>query len=95
MPNTPTIDRDAWTRAQAWASLLERQVWQPIDTAPKDGTEILGWNYHLGRHIVSWAVQPCHNPHPAWISSTCRTNHLDPPTHWMPLPTPPNTGEST
>lgn len=64
-------------------------AWSPIATAPKDGTEILGWNRRLGRHIVSWGCQPQHNPHHCWISSTCNTNHIDQPTHWCPLPPPP------
>ena len=63
--------------------------WQPIETAPKDGSEILGWCHGLGRHIVSWGCQPQHNPRHFWISSTCNINHIDQPTHWMPLPAPP------
>lgn len=62
------------------------QGWQTIDSAPKDGTEILGWNKHLGRHIVSWGCQHQHNPNYFWISSTCNINHIDQPTHWQPLP---------
>ncbi len=57
--------------------------WQTIDTAPKDGTLILGWNRRFGRHIVYWGCQPHHNPHYFWIS---KISHIDQPTHWMPLP---------
>lgn len=68
--------------------------WQPIETAPKDGTEILGWCQRLGRHIVSWGCQPQHNPHHFWISSTCNINHIDQPTKWMSLPDPPPSGSA-
>jgi hypothetical protein len=26
---------------------------------------------------------------PAWIGGHCRVDHIDQPTHWMPLPDPP------
>lgn len=60
----------------------ERESWQPIETAPKDGTEILAVTTYAGEpyiDVVSFA-------HPYWIRSNryaCR------PTHWMPLPKPP------
>ena len=73
------------------AGLSERDAgWQPIEDAPRDGTMILGWCRSLGRHIVYWGAQPEHNPHATWISATCRINHIDKPTHWRPLPAPPD-----
>jgi hypothetical protein len=58
--------------------------WQPIETAPKDGKEVLG--YDLG--VISgmcwngrwweWTVL-------SWSDGTFATD----PTHWMPLPEPP------
>jgi hypothetical protein len=54
--------------------------WQKIETAPKDGGPILGWDgedvevMHLGRH--GWTM--------------CDGEYAATPTHWMPLPEPPH-----
>jgi len=61
--------------------------WQPIETAPKDGTHFLAyWPEHdLDPHMKQYHV--CHYAHgaiwPCWITED------DLPTHWMPLPPPP------
>lgn len=58
--------------------------WQPIETAPKDGTYILGtWidaesNY---RNIIKIAY---HTGYCIW-DSNCHWPKCE-PTHWMPLP---------
>lgn len=64
--------------------------WQPIETAPKDGTEILIWGIGLccssavcwlSHDIDWWHVEDGkHGPWPIRGAS---------PTHWMPLPAPP------
>jgi hypothetical protein len=65
--------------------------WQPIATAPKDGTAFLAYwvrTYSDGKRYE--AAQPyvvAHYSHgrlwPEWIRPD------DQPTHWMPLPSPP------
>lgn len=52
--------------------------WQPIETAPRDGTEILGYREGLGTWIVNWDPDE-QDFSPGWT-----------PTHWMPLPEPPD-----
>jgi hypothetical protein len=57
--------------------------WQPIETAPRDGTLILMWIEHTidikgGPMIGGW--------HKKIGFSASR---FDVPTHWMPLPPPP------
>lgn len=48
-------------------------AWQPIATAPKDGTVILAYNGE--RVLVRWSdIDNCHPQ----------------PTHWFPLPSPPD-----
>lgn len=51
--------------------------WQPINTAPRDGSEFLAWipsGYH---DVVFWHVLADH-----WTTGEDRVY----PTHWMPLP---------
>ena len=65
--------------------------WQPIETAPKDGTKVLVWsnsNVWNEPDVAYWGRS---NPlnQPAWAGGHCRVSHIDQPTHWMPLPPPP------
>jgi len=55
--------------------------WQPIKTAPTDGTDILIYN-EMGFIVEAW-YQKDHWAHPFGVESI-------EPTHWMPLPPPPN-----
>lgn len=68
--------------------------WQPIETAPKDGTPViitrhdetwgwvLGWGeYFQQGKIVGWVSRGFREP-PGELG-------LAHPTHWMPLPEPP------
>lgn len=75
---------------------IKLSLWQPIETAPKDGRMILlyrptggGW---MNTATGSWNDDRyAKNPRPYWeswlrIGVDWRTL---PPTHWMPLPEPP------
>jgi hypothetical protein len=71
-------------------------MWQPIDTAPKDGTRIDIWaktwlSYndtfiHKRFPDCCWSKgdSECNRP-PAWNNLNTEWH----PTHWMPLPDPP------
>jgi hypothetical protein len=60
--------------------------WQPIETAPKDGTRIiLGADLNVDPELwASWWIggddRWANTPDWMWFTS---------PTHWMPLPSPP------
>lgn len=78
----PNCDRSF----KAIASAHKLQAWQPIETAPKDGTRIMAID---GRHLVAVAK---------WVSYTVDGEErggwlgmpgIEPPTFWMPLPAPP------
>lgn len=59
--------------------------WQPIETAPKDGTSLLLARKHMSGELIvvsgSWnSGGAMHMPH--WMSPVLGFQ----PTHWMPLP---------
>ena len=74
--------------------------WQPISTAPKDGTPILVFPGLLGHPIVAAWERPAKHPPRGRVGNwsdnfgfwrVVLTNKATPyiPTHWMPLPPPP------
>lgn len=65
-------------------------TWQPIETAPKDGTYVLAWQKESETPYVAQFIMN------KWITDS--DNFNDPnryftsfckPTYWMPLPEPP------
>ncbi len=62
-------------------------MWQPISTAPKDGTTILAWQDSRVR-LLRWKRVEGFPDGGYWDEWHARLSHV-PPTHWMPLPEPP------
>lgn len=67
--------------------------WQPIETAPKDGTPVLVWESEYGREALTAAYIEFTDPppdgyHSGWFDRVHGHSELQ-PTHWMPLPHPP------
>lgn len=69
--------------------------WQPIETAPRDGTWVI-------LHTAAGGVQPGYwgptyfGYNPAWVQYAHRSEAeeiIGEPTHWMPLPAPPASTE--
>ena len=59
-------------------------TWQPIETAPKDGSDIDLW--------VEYKDRGARVPNCGWYEGAWRHNFgrlMMPATHWMPLPDPP------
>lgn len=83
--------------AAAWSACLaaKREVWQPIETAPKDGTRIVVAN-KCGSWIAEYrpVYQSGFKPRNPWQSMMLNHDHMTAgwakrdylPTHWMPLP---------
>ena len=60
--------------------------WQPIETAPKDGTDILTYAKFGGISVRYWGEGDDEGM--AWQPRIRGCF----PTHWMPLPNPPEAG---
>lgn len=68
-------------------------AWQPIETAPKDGTKIIGLREGQARQCYWGEYYPKQY---VWFTGrTLPTMSAEPetfqPTHWIPFPSPPNT----
>ncbi len=85
----------------------ELDTWQPIETAPKDGTAVLlCWAVDADKKMIDWQKEPktadvfvqvasWWEIEDSWIvyASLVKENPLHfTPTHWMPLPKPPMLG---
>lgn len=68
-------------------------TWQPIDTAPRDGTQVLATIpvYDNARHMIGWQFDIiCFDrEHGEILLDAYRGWDWDDYTHWMPLPEPP------
>ncbi len=58
--------------------------WQPIATAPRDGTDIL-LGFRRRRAVVAHGFESVHG----WYFSDDDDLVVHEPTHWMPIPKPP------
>ena len=72
--------------------------WQPIETAPKNGSTFIGWSKYwdepltvawssrLGRFVSRWdGVEVIEAAGDSWADY----KNPNPLSHWMPLPAPP------
>lgn len=80
---------DTVTALRAGAAALLAQRWQPIETAPKDGTWILV--SHPAWTDGKWEIAQWSQYSECWQTYDTGLTGLMPPTHWMPLPSPPET----
>lgn len=69
--------------------------WQPIETAPKDGRDILlfnlAWSMSFGEWQIGWWKEDCWNFQSEMNLDVLEDEDTDTwqPTHWMSLPEPP------
>ena len=72
-----------WEKEDAAAAWNQSSAWQPIETAPRDGAEVLVWN-GSERQILWWSDRlNC------WTFNDDWEVLEDLLTHWQPLPSPP------
>lgn len=99
----PTLTREEMLAVVAFSLWQEnrrttpdREAWQPIETAPRDGTPIIGCTFHPQlMHLyapctIFWAAyHPNSEGEKTWRTSAICGNKMKGVTHWMPLPTAP------
>lgn len=61
-------------------------MWQPIETAPRDGNEFLVWMFGNSMAVVYFIDT---NEEFPWATMDGPGYNKNAPTHWMPLPAPP------
>lgn len=62
-------------------------VWQGIESAPKDWSEVILFDAEYDLQVTSGYYSCEDGGDDAWVTSSC--NNKITPTHWMPLPAPP------
>lgn len=86
-----------WEIAQK-AALASQTVpeWQPIDTAPRDGTQVIVWTIHDDIELSAWYEIPQYSFEPAdgGLFKRVKTDAIEgwnsnTPKYWMPLPATP------
>lgn len=91
-----TYQMKAYARQCVLADRAARaDAWQPIATAPKDGTRVLIWGPNSDTVVCYWN-EWAHEPkwQPAAVEASGAQGYPDvtirgEPTHWMPLPAAP------
>lgn len=68
-------ERAAQAAIDAWNTRAPQ--WQPIESAPKDGTRLMLWDSRAGGYAVTGA----------WVAGSADDHETI--THWQPLPAPP------
>lgn len=63
--------------------------WQPIETAPKDGTEFLAWRRGMFANCYRVPRDDCEMWCFGGQSAAVEYRPSIKPSHWMPLPPPP------
>lgn len=71
--------------------MTQNNTWQPIESAPRDGTRILVWDGYT-QFVAWWGERSLWSRQAdAWVYGECGGEYnslpeVDQPTHWMPLP---------
>ena len=71
------------------AALKAAQEWRGMESAPKDGTFVLVIDSEYGDHGGAFVARYTEAFSGSWLINTSHVPHVVYPTHWMPLPTPP------
>ena len=91
--NTSSLPRD-WFESIIDRIFEPEDNWQPIETAPKDGCEvILFYPHYLDRGFATAGYYYAGSSHTGGVPGFWYSDHVNsgasPPTHWQHLPSPP------
>lgn len=96
----PAVQSAWWGYQTARRTTPDREAWQPIETAPRDGTPIIGCTFHPQlMHLyapctIFWAAyHPNSEGEKTWRTSAICGNKMKGVTHWMPLPAAPTSAK--
>lgn len=80
-----------WIKVNGFRYVLDLcGQWRPIETAPKDGTWILGINNRGNQAVIIWGLTGWFHPFSDGRPSSFWNGGCGSvATHWMPLPAPP------
>ena len=92
-PEGPTRETYELISALRELRAYRKEGWRPIETAPKDGTEILVCGPACSGFYFSVACWKDRWQESWW--SDYEDEELFPPSHWMPLPAAPEPQEET
>ena len=70
--------------------------WQPIETAPKDGTHIIAWPLECNKGSIfleAWYKKCDVGGYWLWCDGYYGITDMLEPTHWLPLPELPDVSE--
>lgn len=76
-------------RALVCAECAYNNGWRLIESAPKDGTQILVCLWEIRERLVVEFDTEAPDPLYPWVTLDGPRYHADAPTHWRPLPEPP------
>lgn len=81
---TNEVEHEAWLRrARAAIAAYEAALWQPIETAPRDGGVVIVRTNSV-EGLPAFATCCAYHPDAGWCVDDLREC-----THWRPLPPPP------
>lgn len=70
----------------------QKMNWQPIEKAPETGADVVGyWPEMIPNHPEREYASVCRKKKWGWVIEVMGDEYeCAPPTHWIPLPDPPN-----
>jgi len=92
MPHDPN-ETSSFRAGGCHLSSLIADQWQPIETAPKDWTDVILFDEERDPPVFEGYFSMEDGGRNCWMENQGMGSEPVNPTHWMPLPSPPRTKE--